>query len=206
MKKSLFIILLGFMAISAYAYDVCIDGIYYNLDETNKTAMVTYSDSRQYSGNVVIPKQITANGASYSVTSIGEEAFYWNYNLASVTIPNSVVSIGKEAFNLCDGLTSIEIPNSVTSIGDNAFGGCHGLISFVVDINNQYYCSEDNVLFNKDKTELINCITSKTGDYTIPNSVNSIAKSAFSGCKHLTSVTIPNSVTTIGYEAFYGCM
>ncbi len=40
---------------------------------------------------------------------------------------------------------------------------------------------------------------------TIPNSVTSIGKSAFSGCSGLTSITIPESVTSIGDYAFRGC-
>ena len=40
---------------------------------------------------------------------------------------------------------------------------------------------------------------------TIPDSVTSIGRSAFSGCSSLTSVTIPNSVTSIGSYAFDDC-
>ena len=47
----------------------------------------------------------------------------------SLTIPNSVTSIGNNAFFYCRGLTSITIPNSVTSIGNDAFGECRGLTS-----------------------------------------------------------------------------
>jgi hypothetical protein len=61
------------------------------------------------------------------------------------------------------------------------------------------------VLFNKDKTTLVAYPGGKQGAYTIPNSVTSIGKRAFYGCKFLTSVTIPNSVTSIGYEAFSEC-
>jgi len=43
------------------------------------------------------------------------------------------------------------------------------------------------------------------GAATIPNSINTIAASAFSNCVSLTSVTIPSSVTSIGNYAFYNC-
>ena len=62
-----------------------------------------------------------------SVTSIGDYAFYYCYNLTSIEIPNSVTSIGDYAFYFCYNLTSIEIPNSVTSIGNEAFSWCSNL-------------------------------------------------------------------------------
>ena len=140
-----------------------------------------------------------------SVTSIGEEAFFYCTGLTSVTIGNSVTSIGGSAFADCTSLTSVTIGNSVTSIGYGAFHGCSGLTSINVASDNSNYCSVDGVLFNKDKTTLIQYPGGKQGAYTIPNSVTSIVSSAFEGCRGLTSVTIPNSVTSIGMSAFYGC-
>ena len=43
------------------------------------------------------------------------------------------------------------------------------------------------------------------GHCTIPNSVTSIERYAFSGCRGLKSITIPDSVTSIGMYAFWGC-
>ena len=82
---------------SALAYDVKIDGIYYNLISKGKTADVTYGEEK-YSGEVVIPSSITVEGKEYTVTSIGNSAFYECSSLTSVTIPNSVTSIGERAF------------------------------------------------------------------------------------------------------------
>ena len=141
-----------------------------------------------------------------SVTSIGDGAFRRCKNLTSITIPNSVTSIGDSAFWGCSSLTNITIPEGITSIGYDAFYMCSSLTSINVSENNKNYCSVDGVLFNKDKTELIQYPIKKEGtSYKIPNSVTSIGDRIFRWCENLTSITIPNSVTSIGQEAFLGC-
>ena len=218
----------------ASAHDFEVDGIYYLIDGNNATVTFRGTSDTQYSneytGEVNIPSTVTFNGTTYSVTSIGDYAFYKCTGLTSVTIPNSVTSIGKEAFYGCSGLTSVTIGNSVTSIGIDAFNGCSGLtkvnisdIAAWCNIDFMNYRSNPltfahNLYLNDNKlTNLLipsavttikqlafNCCTSLTS-VTIPNSVTSIGKEAFYGCTGLTSVTIPNSVTTIGSSAFSGC-
>ena len=140
-----------------------------------------------------------------SVTSIGEYAFYDCTSLTSVTIPDSVTSIGDFAFSYCESLTSVTIPDSVTSIGWHAFDGCTSLTGIWVAEGNSHYASDaSGVLFNKDKTTLVQC-PGAFAAYTIPNSVTSIGADAFSYCRSLTSVTIPDSVTSIGESSFYKC-
>ena len=114
MKKlfTLFLALVASVGI-IYASDTQVDGIWYDFDESNKTATVTYRGSYfdsyydEYSGSVIIPSSVTYNDTTYSVTSIGYAAFGDCSKLTSVTIPNSVTSIGGEAFAFCKSLTSV---------------------------------------------------------------------------------------------------
>ena len=133
-KLSLLLLVLLLPAI-ATAHDIEVDGIYYNIN--GNEAAVTYNgksswSANSYSGDVTIPSSVTYNSTTYSITSIGEGAFYDCNGLTSITIPNSVTSIGDNAFDYCSGLTSITIPNSVTSIGSSAFKGCSGLTSIAI--------------------------------------------------------------------------
>ena len=140
-----------------------------------------------------------------SVTSIGDGAFSYCESLTSVTIPDSVTSIGGTAFNDCSSLTSVTIPDSVTSIGDGAFASCTSLTGIWVAEGSSHYASDAfGVLFNKDKTTLVQC-PGAFAAYAIPDSVTSIGVQAFWGCTSLTSVTIPNGVTSIGALAFSNC-
>ena len=142
-----------------------------------------------------------------SVTRIAAQVFYGCTSLTSIEIPSSVTSIGMWAFYNCTSLTSIEIPSSVASIGIYAFSRCVILNSINVDKSNQEYSSEDGILFDKDKKELI-CYPAekKEKEYNIPSSVTSIGTYAFGNCTNLTRIEIPSSVTSIGTYAFSWCV
>ena len=76
------------LSTSALAYDVEVDGIYYNIFSHDKTAKVVSGEGK-YSGEVVIPSSITVEGQEYLVEIIEERAFYNCFGLTSITIPNS---------------------------------------------------------------------------------------------------------------------
>ena len=155
--------------------------------------MYSFQYSNEYSGSVKIPSMVTYGGKTYSVTSIGDNAFRDCTGLTSIDIPNSVTSIGNSSFNGCTGLTSVTFGNSVTSIGEFAFYDCSGLTS--VEIPNSMTSIGDSAFEGCTGLTFV----------TIPNSVTSISNCAFWGCSGLTSITIPNSVTSIGVGAFFGC-
>jgi len=183
--------------------------------------------------NMTIPKNVTSIGnlAFLSCTSfstinvatgnsayIEQDGILYNKNktrlisypadksATSLTIPSSVTSIADRAFSSCKNLTSITIPSSVTSIGVCPIYNCANLTVINVDSGNINYCSDQGVLYNKNKTKLIAYPAGKSISYfNIPNSVIDIEERAFSSCKNLTSIIIPNSVSSIGASAFSSC-
>ena len=183
MKKFYFLFLLTLLPLmTSAAGQVEIDGIWYVLDSISdtKTASVVSNPNGKYSGSIDIPKSVTYGKVTYSVTSIGDEAFYD-----------------------CSCLTSITIPSSVNSIGYQFFYGCSTLNSIKVESGNTKYDSRDNcnaIIETSSNTLIAGCKNT-----VIPNSVTSIGWYAFYGCTGLTSITIPNSVTSIGNGAFFGC-
>lgn len=140
-----------------------------------------------------------------SVGIIGDHAFYSCAGLTNIEISPGVTNIEGSAFQNCDRLTRVTIPASVASIGEGPFFYCSRLTAIEVDASNPAYSSADGVLFNSDRTVLIECPGGKAGDYVIPNSVTGIGDWAFNQCFKMTGVLIPNSVTNIGRGAFMDC-
>lgn len=219
------------MASLASFAETKIDGIFYNLDSDNLQAQVTYNASAPatayaYTGAVTIPQTVSFQGKNYTVTSIGEEAFFESFGLTAVTIPTSVTSIGDKAFNSCRSLTSIEIPNSVVQIGEGAFSGCdaltaitipgsvqtigmgafsacNALASIVVAKDNEHYDSRGGcnaIILSGNDMLVAGCKST-----IIPNTVTGVANCAFYNVQSLSAITIPSSVKTIGDNAFAFC-
>ena len=114
-----------------------------------------------------------------------------NYDINSITIPNSVEIIGERVFEFCESLTSITIPDSVKEIGEGAFA-YSGIKSIIIP---------NGVLtIKKNAFALCESLIS----ITIPDSVKEIGESVFLG-SGITSITIPKGVTKIGKDAFNSC-
>lgn len=164
------------------------DGMLYNKD---KTQLIRCPIAKK---NVTIPD---------SVTEISGSAFSSCCNLTEIKIPDGVQVIKSLTFRDCS-LTKLYISKGVTEIKECAFFYCPNLTSITVDENNQKYSSEDDVLYNKEKTELLQCPIAKK-EITLHEGVKILKNCCFVNCKNLTKISIPTSVTEIESAAFKNC-
>jgi hypothetical protein len=123
-----------------------------------------------------------------------------------ITIPDGVKSIENYAFGNNFNVTSVVIPKSLVSMEGNVFSYCMSLKEIKVSKNNQYFSSENGILYDKKKKVLLQCPREMEGDIIIPETVVKIGDNAFFNCYYLTSISIPESVTSIGKYAFHFCL
>ncbi|MBR3567690.1 MAG: leucine-rich repeat domain-containing protein [Salinivirgaceae bacterium] len=196
-------------------YMVTTIGSFYNCEDlTSVTISEVVTDiysSSFYNCNKLTEINVAADNPKYS----SKDGVLFNKDKTTLVIcpggktgtyliPDFVVKIVSGAFGRCNGLVSVTIPNSVRIIESGEFEDCKNLTEINVDSANEKFSSENGVLFNKDKTQLIRFPEGKNGSYSIPNSVNEICSQSFSDCSGLKSLTIPNSVTSISDYAFPG--
>ena len=163
-------------------------GLSYDVtDAVASTVEVTGRASGNNSTNVVIPASVTDSGTTYSVTTIGDGAFFFS-DLTSVTIPDSVTTIGDNAFRR-NSLTSVTIPDSVTTIGDFAFYDNNNSLTSVT-IGNSVTTIGDYAFADNGLTSV-----------TIPDSVTTIGDDAFA-FNDLTSVAFLGDFGTFSLDMF----
>lgn len=145
-----------------------------------------------YRGEIVIPETVKYDGSVFTVTKIGDYAFFCT-DITSVIIPKSVISIGESSFQACNKLKNVTISESVVSIGQYAFTGCTSIVS--VDLPKSM-CDIGEFAFK---------YCEKLPSIIVPSSVLSLKEGIFHGCFSLNSVIIKEGVRFIGDSAFEEC-
>ena len=171
------------------------DGILYNKDKTTL---------------ILAPKGYEVNDLYIpnSVKEIGDYSFYGSTNVkGKIYLPEGLISIGRQSFSGCGISGEINIPSSVTSINYSSFMSAEYVTKINVDSNNVKYSSQDGILYNKDKTELIIAPQKLTiNNLTLPDSLKVIDGMAFDSCKNITgTLTLGENLETIKDRAFEGC-
>ena len=198
-------------------------GIVYEVASTSNVTVIGWEGA---SSEVVIPAEVEYNGRTMDVTRIGEEAFmgspvisvdfsqatnltqiqakaFYGLDIADVVLPESLTTLGSDAFSCNDAVQSVEIPSKVTSYS-HSFSRCSSLTEITVDTANRSFASNAGVLMNDDGDTIYQYPAGKTGSYTIPADVDTIASYAFSGSQ-IMRMEITSSVSTIGAGAFSYC-
>lgn len=139
--------------------------------------------------------------------TINNSSFENCINLSDITIPESVTKIEFWAFRNCDSLKEINISKNVDEIGNYVFGNCDSLENILVDELNENYTSDENgVLYNKNKTILIQYPTGKkTTTYALADSVETIKENAFAENTVLETIILNNNLKEIRYDSFLNC-
>ena len=202
----------------------------YSFDENEKITNLVLPESLVGIGEGAFRRCLNLASVSFpsNMLSIGGSAFS-ECKLTSVTIPNGIQKIAFECFSGCDELATVDLPETLTEIETCAFSDCKnlsltipekishiaggafagyegGVKSVTVVPQNSFFCSDNGILFNKQKTEIIYYPGSKTEEaYSIPSSVTRIGSECFYYCMNLADVSIPNSVKELGARCFAGC-
>ena len=150
-------------------------------------------------------KYKTQDGKLY-VAGIGEATKKKDIVIPAANDGKSVVGIAQGAFVDCVKIRTLTIPASVKDIDPSAFIGCVNLETIIVNGSNSTYTSIDGNVYTKDrKTLVLYAPGNSASNFTIPDTVTTIATGAFSACVNLATLNIPDSVTTIQNGAFEGC-
>lgn len=174
---------------------IVVDGLSYVLIGFNSVSLIKI----EAEGEIVIPESITYAGYTLSVDCIG------GYDPAyGILFPKSIIDFDQSA-RLHYDITEISIPKTVRFIWDYAFDYCYTIESFMVDSDNQAFCSVDGVLYTKSLYTLVKFPLAKNIEkYSIKGETVEIAYGAFGDggnvfCpEYLEELIIPKGVEVIG--------
>ena len=153
-------------------------------------------------------RTLTISGTG-DIKDIEEKCGKYVKFIENIVIEEGIVNVDGYLFQKnWTRLKNVSILGTQTRMpSSDLLNGCNELESIHVQNNNVNYTSENGILFNKEKTEII-CYPAGKKDikeYNIPEGVTRIRGGAFRGCSSLSSITIPEGLTIISYGAFENC-
>ena len=170
----------------------------YKVTSSDATApAVEYEGTKDTAAKtVIIPNTVTdANGVTYSVTKIADNALKGNTTVKEVTVGNNIVEIGEGAFQNATKLTTVKLGSNVTTIDKNAFAGCTKLKKVTASGSKITTVAESAFKGNKALTTI---------DFS-KSKVKTIGKNAFAGDKKLKTLKFNgNALKSVGKNAFKG--
>lgn len=184
-----------------YVSERCFEGCVSLTDVSFSDGITKIRDSA-FSGCLMLSTLAFRSGSR--LDEVGNYAFYSCSALRSLQLPSGVVRIGDFAYCF-SGLTSLAVPAALTEIGKGSFGACYLLTSITVEAGNTAFSASDNVLFSTDGTTLHCVPSSRSGSYTVPDTVRTVSYYAFYYDIHLDEIILPDGLTDIREHAFYQC-
>lgn len=141
--------------------------------------------------------------------SVGDSAFEYS-GIASVNVP-ALETVGKYAFafsNIAgDAEGELVLPAGLISVGDGAFAGLTAIKAFEIDDSNEYFITENGILYENvgNGLQLIAFPAGFDGDVSVKEGTVRIGASAFERASGVTSVWLPYELKSIGDRAFFDC-
>ena len=142
-----------------------------------------------------------------TVTTIKDNAFANCSSLAINALPASVTTLGSGVFSGCSSIASFTVSSSLTTIGENAFAGCAGIARVDIDslaawCNISFANSQANPLFYA-RNLYVN--SELLTDFVVPGRVTALKDWTFNNCSSIKTVNIPNTVKSVAPTAFADC-
>lgn len=107
-------------------------GIKIAVVEGQKIATLVSVKKSKAKGKITIPNTMKVDGVSYTITTIGKNAFKGNKKITSVKLGSKIKVIEANAFSGCTKLKSVTLGKNVTTIGDKAFYKCKKLTKITI--------------------------------------------------------------------------
>lgn len=213
-----------------------VDGFWYYIID-GKTDEVALSrqvgrpaknEPNKYQGDVVVPETIEHEGKTYTVTEIGQSAFFFKSvktikypktirkigsmaffitDLVEIVIPDHIEEVGSNAYAFCNKALKLEIGKGLKKVGELAFYDCYYLKTITVSPDNTIYSERDNALYSKDQKIIYKYPSFRKNftSVTFPETVEEVANDAFMYCFYIADWKLNEGLKKIGTEAFKQC-